>query len=418
MGFLTLADQLKNRIDPPDTTAAGAKAASGYQPGEYAGLPRVMPQTAPVQYDSPPPQQDVSQYSPEVIAPPSMRGMQVPGEQANIGPAPLPQDYQRQQDALFQPGPLQQRYSQAALNGPGEAPHGFLGHLKGAGLGFLLGGPVGAVTGAIAPGIPQRALFRSVQLPQLAQQADQEMQQQGQQRQGYHALAQSTGYDPITHQPTLPMLTQQNMLQHRNILENQGQQRIGIQQQRADEATRQHDMMEEYRQARLAQFKEGIQNGSHVLAKGADGNQYVVNKNDPTDAIMVADSVGRPIGSIDQMLEGGRNYRAQASEAGRNSRFRQGQEGVESRFQRSQLGQESRFQRGQEGMDRRAKSKRGGGLLEAARQQLGQGDQGNTPSAPAAPQSITRAIYNAMVKEKGQARTDAYVKARGLQVVD
>lgn len=226
MGFLTLADQLKNRIDPRDTTAAGAKAASGYQPGEYAGLPRVMPQTAPVQYDSPPPQQDVSQYSPEVIAPPSMRGMQIPGEQSNIGPAPLPQDYQRQQDALFQPGPLQQRYSQAALNGPGEAPHGFLGHLKGALQGFGQGGVLGAGIGLAAPGIPQRAAFYNQTLPLLAQQADQEMQQQGQQRQGYHALAQSTGYDPITHQPTLPMLTQQSLLQHRNILENQGQERI------------------------------------------------------------------------------------------------------------------------------------------------------------------------------------------------
>lgn len=236
-----LADVLRQRQTAgPATSAIEPYQGQGYRALGPALQPRQQPQLAalsdqPMQPPPPPPDMH------PVYQQAAQEGeLPIPGvPDQPMGRPPLPQQYQQRLDAMFQPGPLQQRYTQLATEGPGETPHGFLGHLKGAGIGFLLGGLPGAVAGGIAPGIPQRAMYRGVQLPEAARAADQEMQQQGAQRAGFHALAQATGINPVTGEPTLPMLQAQSMMQHRNILDELGYGRLGIQQQRADDyATR------------------------------------------------------------------------------------------------------------------------------------------------------------------------------------
>lgn len=209
-------------------------------------------------------EQDDYQMSSRPMAPVDTDSLPV----ADMAPPPLPNVYQDQQNALFNPGPLQQRYQQAAVNGPGPAPKGWKGHLGGILQGLALGGLPGAIVGGIAPGIPQRALFRGVTLPQLAQQADQEMQQQAASRQGYHALAQSTGFDPITHAPTLPMIQAQSLMGNRLFNQQLGLGRLGVQQQRAEDYSRGIDIRQQQGERRLDQGDMRIAQGDRRLDQG------------------------------------------------------------------------------------------------------------------------------------------------------
>lgn len=179
------------------------------QPAQRQAMPPMPPQVDAI---AEPVQQSDFQMSSRPMAP--VDADQVPV--AEMGRAPLPQAYEDQQRALFNPGPLQDRYTNAAVNGLGEAPHGWKGHLMGALQGFAQGGLLGAGIGAISPRIPQQTEFYHHTLPLLQQQADQEMQQQGQARQGFHVLAQSTGRNPITGEDTLAAQQAEGLMGYRN----------------------------------------------------------------------------------------------------------------------------------------------------------------------------------------------------------
>lgn len=130
----------------------------------------------------------------------------------------------------YKPGVLQQRYQQSAEEGPSRH-HGFLGRLKDAGIGFLLGGIPGAITGAVAPQIIHN-VRHNIGLSQLAQQADQERQGQDQERQG---LAQYGGLTGLRYGTDKPTLQRQEF--------NQRQEQTKIY----------RDQLEEARQARIAE---------------------------------------------------------------------------------------------------------------------------------------------------------------------
>lgn len=91
------------------------------------------------------------------------------------------------------------------------------------------------------------------------------------------------------------------------------------------------DADSQYKQQHLSLFKQKIEQGQTVKTVGADGNTYIVDKTDPTNAIMVTRKDGTPVGSWDEQVEEGRKYR-----------FDKQQAGVESRFTRSEAGKDRR----------------------------------------------------------------------------
>lgn len=374
---------------------------------------------------------------------------------------------------LTNEGPQARRAKQMAEAGPQPA-HGW-GRVGRVLLQLGMGNPVGAIAEGVAPGFTAKQRFYRHDLPQAEQAAQVERGGQEEDLQRRLRVEGQTGQIYGTNQPTEPARLraqkQQEVESQHDIANALREQTNTIAQQRANTGDKSANARIEYGNARLKQHQQGLDNGSHQLVKGMTGDGKVgwfsVNRADASDVVQVADANGQPLQTPDAMLEGGRNYRAAQAQAGANQRAANAQAGADHRaggrndvadsaYQRLvtegkinpdtglaenpswRSAYESAFNSQKEHMgadDETAKKKatafansevKAGqyipytklpefqGYKGAAKAKRSQSRAGQ--SAAPVTGSITQEVYDAMVKEKGEARTKAYMAKRGLTI--
>lgn len=226
------AAELQRRLGIPATQDAGPPPPpqSGLRQYMAAGVPEAFrPSPQPVY--TPPPEAQLPQGRMDTPGALGLMGVTGLGQTGQLQ-APT----QLQQQAVEKPKAVQD-WENLQAQGASQH-HGFGGRLKDAAIGLLLGGPVGGITGLVAPQVIHN-VRHNIGLNQLAQQADQSLQNQAALRQGLSQYGTETGQQYGTNQPTESAKMREQQQQYLNTYRQgqlgMGQQRLQQGQQRIEQ---------------------------------------------------------------------------------------------------------------------------------------------------------------------------------------
>jgi hypothetical protein len=320
------------------------------------------------------------------------------------------------------PGPATDAYEDTLKAGPPQK-HGFLAHLAGIGKGFLMGGPAGMIAGGISPNLIERANYNLHTLPMAEHRADYEQQQQAAALGREREVAGMTGM--YNGEPSLPYKEfeqrQEALSQQRKWQQYYQNETLKDKATGRDIQRDKFDWTKEYQGKRLEQHQQGLNNGSHQLVKGIGANGhpgwFSVNKADPSDVVQIADEKGNQLGTVDEMLEGGRM-----------ARFTQGQNRADARQDKSIGAAAVRQDKAIGAAGARQDKDSAAGKYKKTRMTLfgevdenghliGSPTSAGQPPATGAPHDVALQTYQSFVKahpDKKEAARQKYIKQRGI----